>query len=340
MISVIIPVYNLEKYLPASLNSILQQTYPDLQILCVDDMSQDSSLHILREYAAKDKRIQVYTSTVKGYPGGARNIGLTHATGDYIYFCDGDDLLEPEAMATLVQAAQTHKLDIVYFNSAVLNELKAQGLFATDDLFSLDHITDSICSGPSYFCTLVQHKRMCYCVWQQFYKASFLKSLQLKYMEGLPHEDDAWTFITMLSAKRVQHLPQTLYTHRLRQDSIMTGIQLTLSLKGITVGLRLMQDFLHHLAAQPEIRSQTLFCALRHLEKFNRLMGDRFLKAPAAEQLSCLQNPDLQIMQITHYLTKVQKIQAVLGARGIQAFYNWRRFCLLWQWLKLALSRS
>ena len=339
MISVIIPVYNLEKYLRASLDSILKQTYTDLQIICVDDQSHDGSLHILREYAAKDKRIQVYISTVKRHCGGARNLGLMHAKGEYIYFFDGDDLLEPTALETLVQTAQTNNLDIVYFNSDLLNELKPGCPRIKNAFYYFDNISDSVCSGQTYFCTLIQHGKMYYCVWQQFYKASFLHSLHLRYLECLPHEDGPWTFTTMLSAKRVQHLPQTFYSYRKRKDSVMTDLMLAMSIRGITAGLQMMHDFFQGTVANPDIRNLTLFYELRHLEKYKKNIEYRFLNASDAEKKRCLQDSYLQALQITSYLTTLKKIKQTTGTPGILLFHCYSHLCLLGQWLKIAIHR-
>ena len=339
MISVIIPVYNLGKYLRASLDSILQQTYTDLLIICVDDQSHDDSLHILREYAAKDKRIQVYISTVKRHCGGARNLGLMHAKGEYIYFFDGDDLLEPTALETLVQTAQTNNLDIVYFNSDLLNELKPGCQRIKNAFYYFDNISDSVCSGQTYFCTLMQHRKMYYCVWQQFYKTSFLQSLQLRYLEGLPHEDAPWTFTTMLSAKRVQHIPQTFYSYRIRQNSIMTDLMLATSIRGIATGLQMMHDFFQGTIANPDIRNLTLFYELRHLEKYRKNIENRFLNASDAEKKRCLQNPYLQDLQIAPYLTTLKKIKQTTGTPGIILFHCYSRLCLLGQWLKTVINR-
>lgn len=95
LISVIIPVYNVEKYLSACLDSLLAQTYPRWQAVCVNDCSTDGSLQILRKYAAKDSRFVVVEQNNQGMSM-ARNNGLKQATGDWIYFLDSDDCLHPQ----------------------------------------------------------------------------------------------------------------------------------------------------------------------------------------------------------------------------------------------------
>ena len=101
-ISVIIPVYNCEKYLPACLDSLQNQTFSDLEFICVDDGSTDQSYKILMEYAAKDHRFQVYQQANQGVAA-ARNTALQYVTGGVDWFCDGDDTLPLDAYQNFMQ---------------------------------------------------------------------------------------------------------------------------------------------------------------------------------------------------------------------------------------------
>ena len=122
-ISVIVPVYNVEEYLEESLNSILSQTFKDFEVICVNDESTDNSLKILNSYARKDSRIKVINQKNSG-AGGARNNGLKHATGDYVYFFDADDLLTVIALKKLYQFATFNDADVVLFKIARYQEGK------------------------------------------------------------------------------------------------------------------------------------------------------------------------------------------------------------------------
>ena len=111
-ISIIVAVYNIEKYLPKCLDSILAQTYQNLQIILVDDGSSDSSACICDEYAEKDHRIEVIHKKNGGLSD-ARNAGLECATGEYIGYVDGDDWIEPEMYATMIHTAKERQVDVV-----------------------------------------------------------------------------------------------------------------------------------------------------------------------------------------------------------------------------------
>ena len=110
-VSVILPVYNTEKYLPECLDSIINQSLRDIEIICVDDGSTDSSLQILKEYAEKDKRISVIHKN-NGGQGSARNVGLNHAKGEYITFVDSDDYITEDMIYYLLKFLEDNKLDV------------------------------------------------------------------------------------------------------------------------------------------------------------------------------------------------------------------------------------
>lgn len=112
-ISVIIPVYNVENYLRECLDSIINQTFKDIEIICVDDCSTDNSLDILNEYAQKDNRIKVFEQKENSGQGAARNFGISIAQGEYITFVDPDDYIESTMYEKMYNQAKTLNSEIV-----------------------------------------------------------------------------------------------------------------------------------------------------------------------------------------------------------------------------------
>lgn len=110
-LSIIVPVYNVEKYIERCLDSILNQAWQDFEVLCVNDGSSDASGEICERYAARDERIKVFYKT-NGGAASARNVGLQHATGDYIGFVDPDDWTEPEMFASIIKKMEAHDADM------------------------------------------------------------------------------------------------------------------------------------------------------------------------------------------------------------------------------------
>lgn len=116
-ISIIVPVYNAEEYVAHTLDSLTGQTHSDLEIICVDDGSRDSSLNILREYASRDARILVF-SQENGGVSAARNTAMSHATGDILMFVDADDTLVPDACEKVASIFQSQHPEVLTFGLA------------------------------------------------------------------------------------------------------------------------------------------------------------------------------------------------------------------------------
>ena len=121
LISVVIPVYNVENYLKECIESILNQTLQNIEIICVDDGSKDKSLDILKQYASQYKNITIISQHNKG-AGIARNIGLRHASGKYILFFDSDDYMSPQTLEILYNKAENDNADIVIGKSRIYNQ--------------------------------------------------------------------------------------------------------------------------------------------------------------------------------------------------------------------------
>ena len=112
MVSIILPVFNAERFLPQCLDSILRQTYQEWDLIAVDDGSKDGSIEILKSYEKRDNRIHIISKKNEGVSI-ARNIALEHAHGDYIYFVDSDDIVMSEALMILVKAMESNKTTFV-----------------------------------------------------------------------------------------------------------------------------------------------------------------------------------------------------------------------------------
>jgi len=120
-VSVIIPVYNTKEYLAQCLDSVINQTLEDIEIICIDDASADDSLKILNEYSAKDRRIRVLHNEISKSALGARKKGVMEATGEYIMFLDSDDYYSPDACEIVYGEIRKTKAEILCFESKVVN---------------------------------------------------------------------------------------------------------------------------------------------------------------------------------------------------------------------------
>ena len=223
LVSVIMPVYQAERYLEAALRSVLDQSFEDLEILCVDDGSQDRSLQILLEMAEKDPRISVFSQQHEGVSV-ARNVAIAHASGKYIYFMDSDDLLKEGALQILVQKAEEEDLDALFFDADVCyDEDCTEEELSFRPNYRRRHDYPGICSGAEMFDRLCRNNEYLVTIWIAFYRRSLIMEGNISFYPGIVHSDNQFTFQMMLEAERTAYLPETLYVRRIHPDSIMTS---------------------------------------------------------------------------------------------------------------------
>ena len=219
-ISAIVPVYNVEKYLKECLDSIINQTLTDIEIICINDGSTDNSLKILNEYAEKDKRVKIFTQKNQGLSI-ARNNGMKYAKGEYISFIDSDDYIELNTFEKLYDKATRDDLDILMFKSFVYDEQKQKinEFDAYHDLEVFDKFIKNI------FCHLDTKEfthRISVTSWSKIYKTDFLKSNEINFPEKLLFEDNAFFYETYLKAKTVSIYPERLYYYRINRENSIT----------------------------------------------------------------------------------------------------------------------
>ena len=140
-VSIVVPVYNVEKYLKRCVNSLIGQSYSNLEILLVDDGSKDSSLSICKEYELKDSRIRVFHKENEGL-GLTRNYGIERATGEYITFVDSDDYLTSDAITAMLDRAIATNADVVIATHYYKNEV--QGVAIPERLYSGNEIKKAL----------------------------------------------------------------------------------------------------------------------------------------------------------------------------------------------------
>lgn len=214
-ISIIIPVYNVETYLRDCLDSVVAQTYPDYEVICVNDGSTDGSLAILREYESKYTYIVIIDSP-NGGTASARNLGIEAAKGDYIWFVDSDDWIESNALDRLHKHIQDKSVDVLCFNGKLTYE--ENGRVEQDKGF-----VDSNLSGWEYYNKYALAKRKFHfvCVVLRLYQREFLLKNSLFFEKGISHEDNLWIPKVLYYAQSVSVIPDSLYVYRIRKGSKM-----------------------------------------------------------------------------------------------------------------------
>ncbi len=222
-VSVIIPVYNVEKYLPACLDSVLGQSLQELECICIDDASPDSCGDILDEYAAKDERIRVLHLTENHMQGYGRNRGLEMAEGKYVYFLDSDDMITSNAMEELYQLAERDELDGIYFDSQILLETEDLARFAESYIcVRKGDYPDEVFTGRELMELFMKNGEWMVYVQRQFWRRDFLLENEVFSPEKTEHEDDLFSYMAALLAKRVRYVRKDYFIRRYRSNSVMT----------------------------------------------------------------------------------------------------------------------
>lgn len=215
--SIIIPVYNVEKYLRKCLDSVLNQTFPYWEAVCVNDGSTDKSAAILEEYAAREPRFNVI-SQPNGGLSSARNTGLDTVQGEYVVFLDSDDWIEPNALEVLAQRMNGE--DLLCFSGRRFFE--SEGKYHAPDELPERHYS----SGMDYYNDNALHSRdfAFVCVVLRAYRREFIEDNALRFKEGTLHEDNLFTPIACYHACKVTTINECLYDYRVRCDSITTSV--------------------------------------------------------------------------------------------------------------------
>jgi len=238
-ISVIIPIYNTQKWLSVCLDSVIGQSVKELEIICVDDGSTDDSAKILQEYAKKDSRIKIITQSNQG-PAIARNTGLTTAKGEYVYFLDSDDyLVNDTALEFLYELSSDQKLDILFFDRifAVPPE-QSDKIDCTKKSRKKEY--PEVVDGLTMFEQMFWNRDYRGVLWLQFFNRNFLKTAGLTFCPGAHSEDDLFCLQAILFAQRCRSTQNQLIAYRLyREGSIMAQARKNREyLQGRLIGLR------------------------------------------------------------------------------------------------------
>lgn len=220
-VSIIIPIYNVEKFLRQCLDSVLNQTLKEIEIICVNDGSTDNSPKILEEYGQRDKRIKIINKKNEGL-GAARNTGMEYVTGEYIDFVDSNDWVDTRMFEKLYENGKFNNCDIVMCPTLIVNEI--------DDKLS-NHYYDLECYNKNLYNTVFDYEKTKDFIFKidvkaynKIYRTEYLNRINARFPEGLIFEDMPFFYYTYLNARRISLIRDFLYFHRLnRSGSIITN---------------------------------------------------------------------------------------------------------------------
>jgi Glycosyltransferases involved in cell wall biogenesis len=249
MISVIIPVYNVEKWLRRCVDSLLAQTYADFEFLLIDDGSTDHSGAICNEYAEKDSRVRVLHKQ-NGGVSSARNLGLENVRGEWIAFCDADDFVTPYYLENLCKAADTDDVDLV-FNYAIVDcNGKAKKESYPEKDVRVNEISELFLQND-----LIWHTS----TWSKLFKHSIIEKYNLRYIEDVHIGEDAlFLFSYILNCRRLKVICTCDYHYIIRNTESLT--HRVNSFQSEIKGLRLILEIVERLKSRcrltPELHNK------------------------------------------------------------------------------------
>lgn len=209
VISVVVPVYNVEPYLKECLDSIINQSYRDLEIILIDDGSTDKSGEICDEYSKKDDRIIVIHQTNQG-SASAKNAVLRKTSGEYLSFVDSDDFLQEGAYEFMVKQLEDYHADIIQCCFRMLYQKSNREVNNIMDIQTLD---------TSEFLELFTKDWTCGLLWDKLYKRHIFKDIYFK--EGHKIDDEFFTYKGVMNSKKILRVPHYIYNYRQRISSVM-----------------------------------------------------------------------------------------------------------------------
>lgn len=267
-VSIIIPVYNTEKHLRQCIDSVVNQTYPNLEIICIDDESIDSSGQILKEYALRDQRVRLLSQPKSGQ-GAARNLGINEASGDYIIFLDSDDWCAATLCEKLLHVIEEKPVDFVICAAKLYDEQRqkysAKSSYHSLDIFaSSQKIRKLEDVGSKIFEIPVMS-------WGKIFRTDFLKKNKIRFFHGHAFEDNGFFIDIFLAMKGFTILKEPLVFYRINRensDTLSTGakyldciFQLSYqkeALEKACVYLKYEEIYIGHLFYTLEIRQEQI----------------------------------------------------------------------------------
>lgn len=269
LISVIIPVYNVEQYLRQCVDSVLAQSYTYFEILLIDDGSTDNSGVICDQYSSKDKRIIVIHQKNAGLSE-ARNRGLNSANGKYVYFLDSDDWIKAETLSTLVKKAHNDNADMVFFDSMSFEDSEKDYQIPQRYIRKHEYSPNK---GLTVFEQMQTYKEFHSAVPLLFFRKLFLVESGISFYPGILYEDMLFTFEVLTKADKVAQCKEPFYQRRYRNQSITQSKVTEKNYISSTIVYRELVSFSERegIFDNNSVQKYIARCAYRFIDIYSRL---------------------------------------------------------------------
>lgn len=223
-LSIIVPVYNTEKYLKDCLDSVIQSADVPYEIICINDGSLDNSLSILENYQKKYNFIHIISQANAGLSV-ARNTGIQNAQGEYIIFLDSDDMLSQNAIMEISKILKKENPEILAYDADCIYETEyLKTTQFKDEYYHRKCSHGSNKKGQDMFCEMIENNDFCDSAWLMAIQRKWLVENQIFFKSGMIYEDCLFSFQCYMQSKKVSHINKRLVIYRIRENSIMQSL--------------------------------------------------------------------------------------------------------------------
>lgn len=312
-ISVVVPIYNSEKYLSECLDSLVNQSKNDIEIICVDDGSIDSSSELIKNFAENDPRIILLHQENQGQSV-ARNTGVGYSVGRYIYFIDSDDVLDIYALEKLYTKMELEKLDVLFFEGISFAH-------STDDIETYQHfegnyqrhyLHSDVLNGPTLLKELWNDGDYWVSPCMQMTRREHFINNNLWFLPGIIYEDNFYTFKSLLHARRANCIHDSLYKRRVRSGSTMSGkLKFFNCYSYFKIFLAMSDEISAH---SPEDEGWAVACELR--EYMLQHARAQFSKLSSIEQNERWFMPELELYLFEKNITSYCELKEIIKAQN------------------------
>ena len=312
-ISVVVPIYNSEEYLSECLDSLVNQSKNDIEIICVDDGSTDSSSKLIKKFAENDQRIILLHQENQGQSV-ARNTGVSYSIGRYIYFIDSDDILDTHAFEKLYEKMELEKLDVLFFEGLSFahsnDDLEVYKRF--DGNYQRHYLHSGVLDGPALFQELWNDGDYWVSPCMQMTRKEHFINNNLWFLPGIIYEDNFYTFKSLLHARRANCIHDSLYRRRVRSESTMSSKSRFFNCYSyFQVFLAMSAEISTH---SPEDKGWTTACELR--EHMLRHARSQFSKLSSIEQNKRWLIPEFELYSFERNITSYCMLKEIINTKN------------------------
>ena len=301
LVSIIIPIYNVEKYLHECVESIKNQTHKDIEIILVDDGSPDNCPAMCDEYAKNDKRIKVIHKENGGLSD-ARNAGLSAATGEYIAFIDSDDWVDEDYVEKLINGAISTGADIVVCNYRMIYEDRQEELPARHKsgsrVLTSERALEELVLGLGTYNVLA---------WNKLYSKKLFTETGIIFPKGKINEDNYTTYKLYEASSSIAYIPDVLYNYRQRPGSIMSSLDGAKYIENIIEYSAEQTDYLKNKVPDSLLRDMTTmrdYSIVRQID-LKEIKNVDYIREKSIKRLK----DDFGVIILSRHLSFMQKIK-------------------------------